>query len=160
MKNNEHNKKTNSVPASETAGNPFADAPVIFSYTRAQAIEDGVLVDLTEWAKETGFKIPVACTSEVWHRYITPPAGTRELGQSERGRAHDVLWMLFVAIRGQSTPRPASNGRPAHAANDLLFYEVIFLQDPKRHETVKLKGHCGPGDHGEPVLTIMLPNED
>jgi hypothetical protein len=28
--------------------NPFEAAPVIFSYTRAQAIEDGVLVDRTE----------------------------------------------------------------------------------------------------------------
>ncbi len=36
--------------------NPFEDAPVIFSYTRAQAIEYGVLVDLTEWAKETSDK--------------------------------------------------------------------------------------------------------
>ena len=26
------------------ADNPFGDMPVIFSYTRAQAIEDGVLV--------------------------------------------------------------------------------------------------------------------
>jgi len=28
--------------------------PVIFSYSRAQAIEDGVLVDVTETAKEGG----------------------------------------------------------------------------------------------------------
>ncbi len=69
----------------EDLKNPFADAPVIFTYTRAQAIEDGVLVDLSEWAKETGFKIPVACTSEVWHSYITPPQGARELGQAEDG---------------------------------------------------------------------------
>jgi len=143
----------------ENLKNPFADAPVIFSYTRAQAIEDGVLVDLTEWSKETGFKIPVACTSEVWHRYITPPAGTRELGQSERGRAHDVLWMLFVAIQRQSAHKRAEGNGHARS-NDQLLYEVIFLQAPNRHETVKLKGHCGPGDHGEPVLTIMLPNED
>ena len=61
---------------------PFENAPVIFSYTRAQAIEDGVLVDLTEWAAETGFKIPVACTATVWHQYIMPPNGTKELGQS------------------------------------------------------------------------------
>ena len=74
--------------------NMFEDAPVIFSYTRAQAIEDGVLIDLTEWAKETGFKIPVACTATVWHQYIVPPEGTKELGQSERGRAHDLLFML------------------------------------------------------------------
>src|SRR4051812_27741843 len=35
---------------------------VIFAYTRKQAIEDGVLVDVTETAKEAGFKIPVALT--------------------------------------------------------------------------------------------------
>ena len=38
------------------------DAPVIFSYTRAQVIDNDVLVDLTERAKETGFRIPVART--------------------------------------------------------------------------------------------------
>ena len=139
--------------------NPFAGAPVIFSYTRAQAIEDGVLVDLTEWAKETGFRIPVACTSEVWDRYITPPAGTHELGQSERGRGHDVLWMLFVAIKRQSAHNKA-HGNGHAQSDDRLLYEVIFLRGPNRQETVKLKSICGPGDHGESVLTIMLPHED
>lgn len=139
--------------------NPFADAPVIFSYTRAQAIEDGVLVDLTEWAKETGFVIPVACTSEVWHRFIVPPAGTRELGQSELGRAHDTLWMLFVAIKRQAAhSRSQGNGQPA--ARDRLLYDVRFLQTPHRQKTVTFKAICGPGDHGEPVLTIMRPFED
>ena len=38
--------------------NPFENTPVIFQYSRAQAIEDGVLIDLTEWAKELGFKVP------------------------------------------------------------------------------------------------------
>jgi len=74
--------------------NPFEDAPVIFSYTRAQAIEDGVLVDLTAWARETGFKVPVACTATVWQGYIVPPPKTEGWGQSERGRAHDLLWMV------------------------------------------------------------------
>ena len=128
--------------------NPFEDAPVIYSYTRAQAIEDGVLVDLTDWAKETGFKIPLACTSAVWSGYIEPPKGTMECGQSERGRAHDVLWMLYLAIRR------------AARGEDRLLFKVIFLQAPHRHETVKLKAICSPGDRGEPVLTIMLPEED
>ena len=74
--------------------NPFEDAAVIFSYTRAQAIEDGVLVDLTAWARETGFKVPVACTATVWQGYIVPPPKTEGWGQSERGRAHDLLWMV------------------------------------------------------------------
>lgn len=151
MNNNESEKRTDTVPASKAASNPFADAPVIFSYSRKQAIEDGVLIDLTAWAKETGFRIPVACTSAVWHEYIVPPAGTRELGQSERGRAHDVLWLLYTAIRASRR-----NGE----TDDRLLYKVIFLQAPHRQETVTLKAICGPGDNGEPVLTVMLPTED
>ena len=127
--------------------NPFHDAPVIYRYTRAQALEDGVLVDLTEWAKESGFTIPVACTAAVWHQYITPPEDTKELGQSERGRGHDVLWMLYLAIR-------RSRG------GDRVLFEVIFLNARKQHETVQLKCLCGPGDDGEPVLTILLSHED
>lgn len=92
----------------------------------------------------------MACTSEVWHRYIVPPAGTSELGQSERGRAHDLLWMLFLGI----------GGIPKTADKDQLLFEVLFLQTPGRTETVSLNSICGPGDRGEPVLTIMLEHED
>ena len=129
--------------------NPFDGAPVIFRYTRKQAVEDGVLVDLTEWARETGFKIPVACTDSVWHRYIVPPDGTRELGQCERGRAHDLVWMLRCAIR-----------RAGKSGGDRLNFQVIFLQAPNSPLTVTLKSIIGPGDTGEPVLTLMLPDED
>ena len=129
------------------ARNPFEGAPIIYRYTRAQAIEDGVLVDLTEWAKETGFKIPVACTSAVWHGYVEPPPNTKEFGQSIRGRAHDLLWMLYCRIRGSAT-------------GNCLHFDVVFLQAPDRRETAKLKSICGPGDEGEPVLTILLPDED
>ena len=127
--------------------NPFEDAPVIFSYTRAQAIEDGVLVDLTEWAKELGFRHPVACTAAVWNGYVVPPEQLRPLGQSERGRGHDLLWMLLCAIRRSSR-------------DDRVAFEVLFLQSPRRHVTVHLQAVCGPGDEGEPVITIMLPGED
>lgn len=38
--------------------------PLIASYTRAEAIEDGALVDVTTQARETlsGFRVPVAVT--------------------------------------------------------------------------------------------------
>ena len=129
--------------------NPWESAPVIFSYTRAQAIEDGVLVDLTEWAKEAGFKVPVACTSTIWQAYVVPPPGTDAFGQSERGRGHDVLWMLYVSIK---------TGK--NAQRDQILYRVLFMQAPDKTEEVTLKAHFGPGDGGEPVVTIMLPSED
>lgn len=128
--------------------NPFADAPIVYQYSRKQAIEDGVLVDLTSWASETGFRIPVACTQSVWADHIEPPEGTAEMGQSERGRAHDLIWMLFVAIR-----------RAPPGESELRF-DVLFLNKKFEHETVTLKAVCGPGDEGEPVLTVMLPHED
>lgn len=124
---------------------PFNGAPVIYRYTRQQAIEDGVLVDLSAWSRETGFTIPVACTAAVWNQYVVPPEGTKELGQSERGRAHDMIWMLRQAIRR----------KPGTA--DRLTYEVIFLNQHQKHETVTLKAICGPGDGPEAVMTILLP---
>lgn len=131
----------------EDSHNPFDDAPVIFRYTRAQAIDDGVLVDMTEWARETGFKVPVACTSTVWHGYVQPPADGREWGQSQRGRAHDLLWMLFCAIR-----------RAGHV--DTIEFKVIFLMAGRRQATTTFKALCGPGDEGEPVITVMMMTED
>ena len=130
------------------------DFDVVYRYTRAQAIDDGVLIDLTDLAKETGFRIPVACTAAVWHEYIVPSEELEEPGQSERGRAHDMLWILFNAIR------------QADADTDRLLFKVIFLMPSQcrgRREcrdTGTLNSLCGPGDEGEPVLTILLPSED
>lgn len=39
---------------------------VISSYSRKQAIEDGVLIDVTEAANQLGFRVPVAMTSAAW----------------------------------------------------------------------------------------------
>jgi len=141
------------IPPKPNAGNPFDDMPVIFSYARKQAIEDGVLVDLSQWAKETGFSVPVACTAAVWHDFVVPPEAMKQWGQSERGRAHDILWLLFVAIRSRKAKAPAEG-------EDLLFYDVLFQQEPGKTIKVRLKAICGPGDDGEPVLTILRPEED
>jgi hypothetical protein len=39
----------------------------------------------------------------------------------------------------------------------------VHVRNDNREGTpplVRLKAMCGPGDHGEPVLTVMLPEED
>ena len=120
----------------------------IYTYTRAQAIEDGELVDVTPWARETGFRWPVAVTRAVWASCIAVPP--RVIGQDERGRAHDVLWMAFCAIRR------GPDGRER-------LYRLHFRNDNRpvsRRHLVTLKLVSGPGDDAEPVLTIMLPQED
>ena len=72
----------------------------IYAYTRAQALEDGVLVDVTEWASADkgfigGFTCPVAMTRALWAK-VEAPRGSI---QDTRGRAHDVLWLTSLAVR-------------------------------------------------------------
>jgi len=137
---------------------------VIFSYSRTQALEDGVLVDVSNLAKEAGIKFPVAVSEAVWKRYCEVPEGT--VGQDVTGRTWDVMWMMRAAIR-------KSNG-----SDELRFKLHVALPDrgdwqenedvPERgsslsratHRLVTLKALCGPGDDAEPVITVMLPHED
>jgi hypothetical protein len=42
----------------------------IHTYSQAQALADGFLVDVTLMAQEAGFSIPVIVTVSVWHDYI------------------------------------------------------------------------------------------
>lgn len=74
---------------------------VIHAYTRAQAIEDGVLVDVSETAREAGFRWPVALTRAAWADCVawTEDDNHRQVYQDESGRLWDVLWMAFNAIR-------------------------------------------------------------
>ena len=57
------------------------DDVVIFSYTRAQAIADGVLIDVSELAKEAGFRFPVAVTAGVWAECVAVPDGRGRPGR-------------------------------------------------------------------------------
>ena len=121
--------------------------PLIFSYTRAQAMADGVLIDVTTAAKEAGFVIPVAMTATAWSECVRVPAGVA--GQSESGRLWDVLNLLRFAIR-------QSNGEA-----ELLFQLHVRNDDTEGEPPlVTLKAVCGPGDDPSPCLTIMLPDED
>lgn len=129
-----------------TFENLFDDAVIISVYTRKQAIEDGVLVDVSGMASEAGIRYPVALTRQVWAEYVMPGYETRPLGQSEDGRLWDLLWMFRNAARQSS--------------GALLMFKCYFLMAEDRQELVEFKSICGPGDQAEPVITIMMPWED
>lgn len=141
---------------SETATAPKSEqeslfGDVIYAYTRAQALADGVLIDVTEDAKESAIKYPTAVTEALWNGYIDPNERLKSMGQSAKGRLWDVLLLFTFAAR--SSPK---------GCNELL-YKVNFLMDrgsKYQQETVEIKAVCGPGDDGAPVITLMLPDED
>src|SRR5262245_61527864 len=125
----------------------FKRDDLIYSYTRANAIADGVLIDVTDTARQVGFRYPVALTSAAWERCVAVPDGVA--CQDEAGRLWDVLWMMHQAIRRDSSGSETRFG--VHVRNDNRDGEPPL---------VWLKAVCGPGDCGEPVLTVMLPHED
>lgn len=122
----------------------------ISSYSRAQAIEDGILVELpTEITKEAGLRFPVAVTRAVYCDLIEVHPKASEACNDLSGRTWDVLWMLKNAI-------PRSNGSEIR----FSLYAVRREQRSIRPQQVSLKAVCGPGDEMEPVITIMFPEED
>ena len=126
--------------------NQPADFELVHSYSRKQALEDGVLIDVTETAREAGFRYPVALTAAAYAEYVAVPDGVT--GQDIQGRLWDMLWMLLNAIRrGGDTDR-------------VPFELYVRNSDRRPAKLVRLVGHCGPGDDLEPVITVMLPGED
>jgi hypothetical protein len=125
----------------------FEEAEVIHRYSRADALRDGVLIDVSATAREAGIVWPVALTSAVWERCVSVPPGVE--CQDEAGRLWDVLWLLVCAIRRSCGG--AEVGFGVHVRND---------NSERTPPLVRLKALFGPGDHGEPVVTVMLPEED
>lgn len=123
------------------------ESEVISIYTRKQALDDGVLIDVSEMAKEAGFKVPVAVTTGVLNEVIVPNPLAAEMGQSEEGRMWDVLWMARRAVTRLNRDK------------NTIHYRILVF-DPPKHDYVDLKMAIGPGDHFEPVITIMMPYED
>jgi len=133
------------------AESTFGD--VIYSYTRAQAIEDGVLVDAGPMAQEAGFKWPVALTSAVWEDCVawTDHDSRKKPFQDQPGRLWDVLYMASHAIRTSKDSGDRTMFQLYRVPRDGHSTEAVL---------VTLKLIVGPGDQGEPVITILLPDED
>jgi hypothetical protein len=137
---------------------------VLSSYTRAQAIEDGVLVSLNDPSftfrpglnicAEAGIKFPVAMTIAAFAKTVSELDTPLPPCQDISGRLWDVLTMFRLAAkRGGSEIRfPVTVINWVRVGGERI--------NRTRRETVILKALCGPGDNGEPVITIMLPDED
>jgi len=133
--------------------------PVIHAYTRAEAIADGVLVDVSAIAREAGIRFPTAVTAAVHARYVQVPDELKGL-QDEAGRAWDLVWMAAVAIRSGKL-----NGDQGTFELIVAMPEGADWQpNEKRHghqqRLVMLKAVCGPNDDGSPCITVMLMGED
>ena len=109
----------------------------ISTYSRAQAIEDGVLVDITRYAQRAGFRFPVAVTAGLY-AHIDIDDGVNERATTRLVRMGNMLTRCREAI-----------ARADHA--DRVEFSALGCE---------CWIHIGPGDTPAPVLTIMLEGED
>ena len=84
---------------------------------RTDALEDGVLVDVSEMAREAGFKIPVAVTATLWADIQSIPEGS---GEDSAGRLCDVLCMGVLAM---------SRAIEAGANGSTLLYDLLLTRE-------------------------------
>lgn len=120
---------------------------VIDGRTHIQAIQNGMLVDVSAWARRAGITYPTAVTSLVWRDCIVVATLI-----SESNNIGDRLWDVLWTLRLDACNPPLGDGRTE-------FWVPIQLK-PNTQETVLLVALNGLGDELESVITIMLPSEE
>ena len=113
--------------------------PVISSYSRAQAHNDGVLVDVTSDETRRLYKFPVSITAGL-RAALSKGAGSDPA--TFAARLWDVLYMGSVASRVHRD-----------AGSDLFYSVKVGC------EVVSIWANCGPSDNAEPVMTFGFPED-
>jgi hypothetical protein len=121
---------------------------LVYTYTRSQAVADGVQVEVTKIAQEAGIRFPVFLTRTVFEAYVSVPEGVT--AQDEAGRLWDIVWMLRIAIL-RSQP-----------GQDRIPVALYVRNDNRAAKLIKLVAACGPLDidDPQPAITVMMPGED
>lgn len=123
---------------------PFEDAEIIHAYSRAEAIEDGVLIDVSKQAAEVGITLHTAVTPAVWAELIGNPKWEGWGTEEER------LRRLLSDACNELEKRD----------NGTAFFCIRMVDMGSIAGEIHLRAQRGPGDHLEPVLTVMLSHED
>ena len=124
--------------AIESANDNDLFGDVVFTYSRQDAIDDGVLIDVTEIARKEGFKIHTAMTSTLYGE-LTGGCNCTEPVQF----AMRVLYKLIMSGCIRDTDRIDGLKLIGGNGNVCDAYALIH-----------------GGDRGEPCLTVMLVGED
>lgn len=123
-------------PVREFFGEP------IHTYTRRQALEDGVLVDVTPRAQGL-FRVPVALTAALMGEIESLPPVMGDRDAAVASRVEEILGGAAEA------------GRTSGPADRVIF--TVRIGTGKGPRTLDLLAVSGPGDRGEPVVTIGFP---
>jgi hypothetical protein len=126
---------TDTTPAPEGL---FDGTAPCSAYSRADALADGVLVDVCAPALRVGFRAHSAMTEGLYETLggEDDPAAV--------GRVEETLRRVIAAFLAAASDR-----------EDKVWFNAEGPSGP-----IEAWAHFGPGDDEEPVLTVMLVGED
>ena len=116
---------------------------LIYSYTRQNAIDDGIFVDVTEVANPNGFKIPVAVTTNLFHSYVNK----EELEEE----ANDIRLNVFLFTVWSAISKHRDKDK------DSLLCLTIKHDDKPLKVWVAIEAQS-PTDPS-PAINILLPED-
>jgi excisionase family DNA binding protein len=109
---------------------------------RRDAIEDGELIEITRMGKDIGIRYPLAVSARAAERLVPFP-------NIPQDTVTENLWDTLHAFREKAL---------ATSAPEFLF--SVSLYQNGLVPTLTFKATVSAGDEGEPVITIMTPEED
>lgn len=113
---------------------------------RQQAIQAGILIDVTEDAKQLGLTFPVTVTKPLWDIGIAPIPELSEQDKAERLR--DVLMAFRLRLAGQTTLSPL-----------IDFPAMLALPPGGVPQPVPLFALIQADEQNRATATLLLPNE-
>jgi hypothetical protein len=115
-----------------------------FQQLRAAAIRAGTLLDITETARMTEFGMPASMTPKLWRAIAN-----EDPFHPNDPRVMSLCWCLFLMLLAKGYARE-------HIGpwSRTVWFKGMILG---RKVAVKAVAHGG--DHFEPVMTLMTPEE-
>jgi len=142
------------MPKSLEKENPFADMELIYSYSWEDAVKDGTKIEITELAKQWGFKIPVAVSIGLFSEHLK--AHCEDYTEEENTKETDnniicVLLSLMEKIKWIKENKPSTQD------HTFLTFEIKFGNKEDLKCFCSLEGRSP--ENPEPVMSIYLPEE-
>ena len=122
----------------------FEPEDIISVYTRQQAIEDGIFIDVSEVAKSLGFLISVAITTNLYNTHIK---------KDEEDRTINNLSVFLKKLR-QKMEKDKSN-------DNLLYFQFNFsgIFDPNDLTDVWVAFEAESPTNNSMALNCFLPED-
>lgn len=130
----------------DVAENPTASVDIPVIRDRQEAIQSGILIDVTPTAQQLGLTFPVTITKPLWDIGIVT---NQSLSQEEQSaRLRDVLMAFRLRLASLATISP------------LIDFPALLTMPPATvPQPVPLFALIQPDGNNQANVTLLLPNE-